>query len=117
MMVTGGVRLPAMPLNCAGQTPCNNFMSIKLTFEVDLSDKMVAIPMLQRDLIARALDYYVQSHEKMVVSPTIEQEFERNDIKTLSIMIKNYGVNVEINPEERESFCISHGFMDFPYFM
>ena len=116
MMVTGGVRLPAMPLNCAGQTPCNNFM-IKVTFEVDLSDKMVAIPMAQRELIARALDFYIQNHEKMIPSPTMEQQFDRNDIKTMSLMIKSYGVNVEITPEERDNFCVTHGFMDFPYFM
>lgn len=114
-MTEGGSNPSAAP-KLTRQSPRIITMEKEISVTINLSDRMVGIPLGQRILLAKALDYYIENHRTMIPTPSMEQEHERSDMKTLRILVRNYEINVEITPQQRETFISRHGFMDFPLF-
>jgi hypothetical protein len=65
----------------------------------------------QRELIKKALDYYVATSERFNQHPTQEEAYDIFDMMQLSPMM-NYPIQVVISEEEKNAFS-KHG-IDFP---
>ena len=65
----------------------------------------------QRDLIMKALNYYISTSERFNSLPTQTESYELFDIMQLSAMM-NYPIQVVISDEEKINFS-KHG-IDFP---
>ena len=74
-------------------------------------DKPYSLNDNQRELIKKALDYYIATSEKFNQKPSQEEAYAIFDMMQLSPMM-NYPIQVEISEEEKKNFS-KHG-IDFP---
>tara|TARA_R110000868_G_scaffold50875_2_gene161963 strand:- start:6897 stop:7400 length:504 start_codon:yes stop_codon:yes gene_type:complete len=75
------------------------------------NDEPYTLDKSQRDLIKKALDYYVATSERFNQHPTQEEAYDIFDMKQLSPMM-NYQIQVVISEQEKNNFS-KHG-IDFP---
>jgi len=75
------------------------------------NDEPYTIQKEQRELIKKALDYYIATSEKFNQHPTQDEAYEIFDMMQLSPMM-NYPIYVVISEEEKNAFS-KHG-IDFP---
>jgi hypothetical protein len=75
------------------------------------NDEPYALHKEQRELIQKALDYYVATSERFNQHPTQEEAYDIFDMMQLSPMM-NYPIQVVISEEEKIAFS-KHG-IDFP---
>jgi len=75
------------------------------------NDEPYTIQKEQRELIKKALDYYIATSEKFNQHPTQDEAYEIFDMMQLSPMM-NYPIQVVISEEEKNAFS-KHG-IDFP---
>ena len=73
-----------------------------------IETKPTFIPSKQRELIQKALMFYVETSQRLNAS----ESYELFDMKQLCEMM-NYPVSVEIDQYEKETFARRHG-VDFP---
>jgi hypothetical protein len=74
-------------------------------------DEPYTLDEYQRNLIKKALDYYVATSERFNQHPTQEEAYDIFDMMQLSPMM-NYPIQVVISEEEKNAFS-KHG-IDFP---
>jgi hypothetical protein len=75
------------------------------------NDEPYTLDEYQRNLIKKALDYYVATSERFNQHPTQEEAYDIFDMMQLSPMM-NYPIQVVISEEEKNAFS-KHG-IDFP---
>ncbi len=75
-------------------------------------DYIVTLPIEQRDIIKKALDFYIQTSKKFNQVPTDTENFELYDAEQLSAMM-NYDVAIRISKSDLDNFEINHG-INFP---
>jgi hypothetical protein len=75
------------------------------------NDEPYTLDEYQRNLIKKALDYYVATSERFNQHPTQEEAYDIFDFMQLSAMM-NYPIQVVISEEEKNAFS-KHG-IDFP---
>lgn len=76
------------------------------------SSRMEEIPLEQRYLIKRALDFYIKTSKSMVRNPSDDDHYEWFDMHALSEMME-YPIHIEISQKEKEEFGSKHN-VDFP---
>ena len=76
------------------------------------SSRTEEIPLEQRYLIKRALDFYINISKSMVRNPSDDDHYEWFDMHALSEMME-YPIHIEISQKEKENFSSNHN-VDFP---
>jgi hypothetical protein len=76
------------------------------------SSRTEEIPLEQRYLIKRALDFYIKTSKSMVRNPSDDDHYEWFDMHALSEMME-YPIHIEISQKEKEEFGSKHN-VDFP---
>lgn len=70
------------------------------------------IPLEQRYLIKRALNFYIETSKSMVRNPSDGDHYMWFDMHALSEMME-YPIHIEITEKEKKEFCSVHN-VDFP---
>ena len=73
---------------------------------------IVSLPQSQKDIIKKALDFYIEISTKFNSVPTDTENFELYDAEQLSAMM-NYDVEIKISNDDLENFEHKHN-INFP---
>jgi hypothetical protein len=77
-----------------------------------IETKPTIIPIGQRELIQKALRFYIETSKKINALPLESQSYDLFDMNQLCEMM-NYPISIEIDQYEKETFARKHG-VDFP---
>jgi hypothetical protein len=80
-----------------------------------IETKPILIPQGQRELIQKALRFYIETSKKLNALPIESESHELFDMNQLCKMM-NYPISIEIDQYEKETFASKHG-VDFPIYV
>ncbi len=85
----------------------------ELEFKLNkVSDNRIEIPQGQRDVIKKALLFYIETSQKLNAVPTDTEAYDIFDMNQLRGMM-DYPIHIDISEEEQVKFTSKYG-VDFP---
>ena len=99
---------------------CNGIDVNDIDFEIEfkvnkVSNNRIEIPQGQRDVIKKALLFYIETSNKLNSEPTDSEGYDLFDSRQL-IGMMDYPISIEISDDEKRKFTGKYG-VDFPEYI